>query len=141
MYLASISIDYKNPPSRFPDRFYLSVSDKLDLHKILLNQKNINVAIIIQTFNRFEIIFTDITESEGVFESIRNKELEKAIFMLGGVIEPRIKEVLEGFSKSLMKKLMHNFLSKVRENPLDAEELGKFTNLFVGNADLPSNQS
>ncbi len=74
-------------------------------------------------------------------ESIRNKELEKAIYMLDGVIEPKIKQVLEGFSKSLMKKLMHNFLSQVRENPLDAEELEKFTNLFMGYRDLPSNQS
>ena len=74
-------------------------------------------------------------------ESIRNKELEKAIYMLGAVCEPKIKQVLEGLSKSLMKKLMHNFLSQVRENPLDAEELEKFTNLFMGSSNLPSNQS
>ena len=66
MYLASISIDYKNPPVGFPDRFYLSESDKLDLHKMLLSQKNINAVIIIQTCNRFEINFTDDTESEGI---------------------------------------------------------------------------
>ena len=74
-------------------------------------------------------------------ESIRNRELEKAICMLGGVCEPKVKKVLEGFSKSLMKKLMHNFLLKIRENPLDAEELEKFTKIFMGCIDLPSNQS
>ncbi|MHA2326222.1 MAG: glutamyl-tRNA reductase, partial [Promethearchaeota archaeon] len=74
-------------------------------------------------------------------ESIRNKELEKAICMLGGVYEPKIKQILEGLSKSLMKKLMHNFLLQVRENPLDERELEKFTKLFIGSTDSSSNQS
>ena len=65
-------------------------------------------------------------------ESIRCKELEKAVQILGNVCEPKVKKVLEGFSKSLMKKLMHNFLSEIRTNPLNEKELKKFAEIFIG---------
>ncbi len=41
MYIANLSISYKNPPTGFPDRFSLQDSAKKDLYRQLLNQNNI----------------------------------------------------------------------------------------------------
>lgn len=65
-------------------------------------------------------------------DSIRNKELEKAICMFGSECNPRIKKVLDGFSKSLVKKIFHNFLTEVRTNPLNEKDMKKFTEIFTG---------
>ena len=65
-------------------------------------------------------------------ESIRCSELEKAIGLLGNTHEPKVKQVLEGLSKSLIKKLMHNFLSEIRTNPYSEEEMKKLTEIFMG---------
>ncbi len=64
-------------------------------------------------------------------EEIRRRELGKAVSMLGE-LEPQTEMVMEGLSKSLMKKFMHNFMTALREYPGDSEEMKSFVHIFIG---------
>lgn len=64
-------------------------------------------------------------------EEIRRRELGKAKTMLGE-LEPQTEMVMEGLSKSLMKKFMHNFMTALREYPGDSEEMKSFVHIFIG---------
>ena len=66
MYIANISISHKNPPYGFPDRFALRETAKRDLYKDLIAHDNINGALILQTCNRFEVYFTDNSDTDGI---------------------------------------------------------------------------
>ena len=118
-------ISEKNMKARISEICKVEEIIEMDYKKLAKQLRNLHIEQYFASLNKYT-------------ESIRNNELEKAICMLGSVYEPKIKKVLEGFSKSLMKKLMHNFLLKIREHPLDEEELKKFTNIFMGCSDLPS---
>jgi glutamyl-tRNA reductase len=65
-------------------------------------------------------------------EEIRNKELEKAYNKLE-TDDPNVKEVIDGLSRSLMKKILHNLLKEVKDNPATSEELERFFGVFTGN--------
>ena len=64
-------------------------------------------------------------------EEIRRRELGKAVSMLGE-LQPETEMVMEGLSKSLMKKFMHNFMNALREYPGDSEEMKSFVHIFIG---------
>jgi glutamyl-tRNA reductase len=64
-------------------------------------------------------------------EQIRQRELGKAMSMLGE-LDPKTEIVVDGLSKSLMKKFMHNFMSALREYPGDSEEMKSFVHIFIG---------
>ncbi len=65
-------------------------------------------------------------------EDIRQREIQKTIKMLGD-IEPKTQMVIEGLSKSLTKKMMHNFLLSFKSNHVSTEEVEKLVNLFTNN--------
>ncbi|MFW9875315.1 MAG: hypothetical protein ACFFG0_19585, partial [Candidatus Thorarchaeota archaeon] len=69
-------------------------------------------------------------------DSIRTKECEKALCMFGNECDARTKKVIEGFSKSIIKKIFHNFFSEVHSNELSEEDLKKFTELFTGTSQM-----
>jgi glutamyl-tRNA reductase len=64
-------------------------------------------------------------------EEIRKRELGKAVTMLGDM-DQKTEIVIDGLSKSLMKKFMHNFMSALREYPGDSEEMKSFVHIFIG---------
>ncbi|MCK5414813.1 MAG: glutamyl-tRNA reductase [Thermoplasmata archaeon] len=64
-------------------------------------------------------------------EEIRRRELGKAVSMLGE-LDQKTEIVIEGLSKSLMKKFMHNFMTALREYPGDSEEMKSFVHIFIG---------
>jgi glutamyl-tRNA reductase len=73
-------------------------------------------------------------------EDIRAKEVEKAKCLLGEC-DPDVEEVMDGLSKSLMKKLMHNFMLEARKNPMVAMDMEKFVNIFMGNGNVPKDKN
>jgi hypothetical protein len=46
-------------------------------------------------------------------------------------MDPRTEMVMEGLSRSLMKKFMHNFMTALREYPGDSDELKRFVHIFI----------
>jgi glutamyl-tRNA reductase len=64
-------------------------------------------------------------------EQIRERELGKAKSMLGE-LDQKTEIVIDGLSKSLMKKFMHNFMTALREYPGDSEEMKSFVHIFIG---------
>jgi glutamyl-tRNA reductase len=73
-------------------------------------------------------------------EEIREREVDKARFLLRKC-DPEILEVMEGLSKSLMKKVLHNFIMEARENPNVAMDIEKFVNIFLGNGDVSKDEN
>jgi glutamyl-tRNA reductase len=73
-------------------------------------------------------------------EDIREKEVDKAKFLLRKC-DPEILDVMEGLSKSLMKKVLHNFILEARENPTIAMDIEKFVNIFLGNGDVSKDKN
>lgn len=144
LYMIDIAVPRDLDPSisELHDVFLYSFSDlqKISKKNLELRLKEISKVedIINDEYRRFahklenihiEKYFASLNKYA---ESIRTKELEKALCMLGEVCEPKIKDVLEGFSISLTKKMLHNFLTEIRKNPIREKELEKFTNLFIG---------
>lgn len=73
-------------------------------------------------------------------EEIRIREVEKAKCLLDEC-DPEVAEVMDGLSKSLMKKLMHNFMMEVRENPMVAMDMEKFVTIFMGSQNVPKDKN
>jgi glutamyl-tRNA reductase len=73
-------------------------------------------------------------------EDIRSREVEKAKCLLGEC-NPEVADVMDTLSKSLMKKLMHNFMMEARKNPMVAMDMEKFVNIFMGNGDVPKDKN
>jgi glutamyl-tRNA reductase len=71
-------------------------------------------------------------------EDIRRQEVDRAIAMLGN---NNPAEVLATFSKALTKKLMHNFVTGVKSSPLTADELKRFTEIFMGNNNVSAHEN
>jgi len=69
-------------------------------------------------------------------EQIRQRELGKAMSMLGDR-DQKTEIIIDGLSKSLMKKFMHNFMTALREYPGDSEEMKSFVHIFIGSHFLP----
>lgn len=65
-------------------------------------------------------------------EEIRQREVEKALNMLGAA-EPRTQDVIEDLSRSLVKRIMHNFLMGVRSSPTTDMDIERFVEIFMGN--------
>jgi glutamyl-tRNA reductase len=72
-------------------------------------------------------------------EELRRKEIEKALNMLE-TPDPKVTEIMDGLSRSLTKKIMHNFLLEARNNPGMALEIEKFVNTFTGNGNVPERE-
>jgi glutamyl-tRNA reductase len=64
-------------------------------------------------------------------EDIRRREMGKAVSMLGDM-DQRTEMVMDGLSRSLMKKFMHNFMTALKEYPGDSEEMKSFVHIFIG---------
>jgi glutamyl-tRNA reductase len=65
-------------------------------------------------------------------EDIRARELERSLKMLGET-EPKVALILESLTKSLMKKMMHNFVTGLREYSGDEDDVKIFVDMFMGN--------
>lgn len=73
-------------------------------------------------------------------EEIREREVDKAKFLLRKC-DPEILEVMEGLSKSLMKKVLHNFIMEARGNPMVSMDIEKFVNIFLGNGHVSEDKN
>jgi glutamyl-tRNA reductase len=73
-------------------------------------------------------------------EEIREREVDKAKFLLRKC-DPEVLEVMEGLSKALMKKVLHNFIMEARENPMVAMDIEKFVNIFLGNGHVSEDKN
>jgi glutamyl-tRNA reductase len=71
-------------------------------------------------------------------EDIRKREVNKTIKMLGN-IKPEAQTVIDGLSKSLTKKVMHNFLLSLKSIPASPEEVERLVNLFTSNGNETKN--
>ncbi|MFQ5883526.1 MAG: glutamyl-tRNA reductase [Thermoplasmata archaeon] len=69
-------------------------------------------------------------------EDIRQRELERALSALGNT-EPEVRDTVECLSKSLTKKIMHNFLTKARTYSIAPVDLEKFVAIFMGSGNVP----
>ena len=58
--------------------------------------------------------------------------MKKSIKMLGNV-KPEAETVIEGLSKSLTKKVMHNFLLSLKSIPASPDEVERLVTLFTSN--------
>ncbi|MDG6221697.1 MAG: glutamyl-tRNA reductase [Candidatus Bathyarchaeota archaeon] len=70
-------------------------------------------------------------------EEIRKKETSKAIKILNASKKPNI-DVIEAFSKSLIEKIMHNFIAKVKSSDHNSFIFDNFVDLFVDNKNTSS---
>jgi glutamyl-tRNA reductase len=73
-------------------------------------------------------------------EEIRSREVDKAKFLLRKC-DPEVLDVMEGLSKSLMKKVLHNFIMEARGNPNITMDMEKFVNIFLGNGHVSKNKN
>ncbi len=76
-----------------------------------------------------------LSSINGYVESIRVKELDKALAMLDGA-DPAITGIMERFSKSLAKKIMHNFIKEIKMTNGETVDMDKFLSIFVGSLDI-----
>ena len=76
-----------------------------------------------------------LSSINGYVEGIRMKELDKAVGMLDPA-DPATAKVMEDFSKSLAKKIMHNFIKEVRMTNGDSVDMDKFLSIFVGSQNM-----
>jgi glutamyl-tRNA reductase len=65
-------------------------------------------------------------------EEIRERELRKSLSMLEDP-DPNVRSVMDGLTKSLVRKVMHNFILALKDYPGDSEEIKNFVNIFLGN--------
>jgi glutamyl-tRNA reductase len=72
-------------------------------------------------------------------EEVREQELGRAYEILGpNCTDPeKVKDVLDGLSRSLVNKVMHNFVTAVHQNPAGEMDLRKFVAIFMGNGNGP----
>ena len=77
-----------------------------------------------------------LSSINGYVEGIRIKELEKAMAMMEDA-DPAINGIMEDFSKSLAKKIMHNFIKEVKMTNGDSIDMDKFLNIFVESGKMP----
>jgi glutamyl-tRNA reductase len=68
-------------------------------------------------------------------EDIRQRELDRAIKMLDPE-DHKTKLILEGLSKTLTKKIMHNFMSEIRTTRTTSSEMEHFIKIFMGNQNV-----
>jgi len=71
-------------------------------------------------------------------ENIRKKELNKVLGLLGE-LDPEIENILEKFSKSLKKKLLHNFNIEARSKKTDSENIENLVKAFIGGENVSKN--
>ena len=64
-------------------------------------------------------------------EDIRQRELDRAVKMVDPDDE-KTKLILEGLSKTLSKKIMHNFMSEIRTSQTSSSEMERFVKIFLG---------
>ena len=79
---------------------------------------------------------TFLSSLSSYVEDIRQRECERALSMLENS-ESDTKSVVEVMSKSLTKKIMHNFLMEARSTPSTRVDMEKFVNTFMGNGNVP----
>ncbi len=125
-----------------PNTQYFSIDDlrEISLNNKAARQKEVERAqvIIREELKRLkfklENLHTDrfLSNLNLYTEEIRSRELEKALNMLDGA-DPRTAEIIEDLSKSLTKKILHNFMTEIRSNPATADEMDRFLNIFMGN--------
>ena len=72
-------------------------------------------------------------------DEIRQREVNKSLKMLGEVDE-KIQVIVDGLSKSIMKKTMHNFIQSLKSNPSSADDVEKLINLFTSNGNGNNNK-
>jgi glutamyl-tRNA reductase len=73
-------------------------------------------------------------------EEIRQRELDKAMSMLDDK-DHKTKMVLEGLSKTLTKKIMHNFMSEIRTKNTSSSEMERFIKIFMGNLNVSQDKN
>ena len=84
--------------------------------------------------NKLQSIHIDrlLSDLNNYTEEIRQREVNKSIRMLGKT-EKKAKTVVDGLSKSIMKKTMHNFIIALKSSQTSAEEIERLINLFTNN--------
>ena len=71
-------------------------------------------------------------------EDIRKNELNKVMRLLGPV-DPNVEGILDNFSKSMKKKLLHNFNCEARSDNLDSINVENIVNCLIGSKNVPKN--
>lgn len=76
-----------------------------------------------------------LSELNVYIEDIRRRELDRSFKMLE-TRDNDIEGILEGFSRSFKKKIMHNFLIGVKRDRTPAEDMERFLEIFTGNGNV-----
>ena len=128
------------------DTIYFNIDDlkEISVKNLALRQQEVEKAeVIIEaelarlTFKLENLHIEKFLSSINVYvESIRVKELEKAVAMMEGA-DPAMTGIMEDFSKSLAKKIMHNFIKEVKMTNGDSVDMDKFLSIFVGSQNMP----
>jgi len=69
-------------------------------------------------------------------EEIRQKEMEKALRKLDSN-DAKTCEVINDLTRSLTRKILHNFMTEIKSNPATAREMDRFLEIFMGNGHVP----
>ncbi len=77
-----------------------------------------------------------ITPMSVYIEEIRERELEKALSLLDNS-NHSAQILMEGLSKSLTKKIMHNFMTNVRSSGASSTDMERFLTIFTGEKHVP----
>ncbi|MCK4757219.1 MAG: hypothetical protein KAS67_02080, partial [Thermoplasmata archaeon] len=96
---------------------------KEELGKLRVRQENLHIERFLSSIN-------------GYVEGIRTKELEKAISMMGDT-DPATAMIMDSLSKSLAKKIMHNFIREVKLTNGSSMDMDKFLTIFLGSENVP----
>lgn len=98
-----------------------------ELGKLRVRQENLHIERFLSSIN-------------GYVEGIRTKELEKAMAMMGDT-DPATAMIMDSLSKSLAKKIMHNFIREVKLTNGSSVDMEKFLTIFLGSENVPGRSS
>ncbi len=90
-----------------------------ELSRFKMKLENLHIETFLSSLNRYT-------------EEIRARELEKSLRRIDD-LDPKTQKIMDDLSRSLMKKLMHNLLLHIKDNPQSQNQMENFTQLFTGN--------
>lgn len=125
---------------------YFNIDDlkEISVNNLALRKKEVEKAELIieeelaKLKDRLENFHIErfLSSINGYVEGIRVKELEKAMAMMENA-DPATAEIMYDFSRSLAKKIMHNFIREVKLTNGSSMDMDKFLTIFMGSENVP----
>jgi len=134
--------DVEGSVTEVPNVQYHTVDDLRDIsrHNEALRAREAEKvrAIVNEEIHRFEKriqgdhINRFMAHLNSYTEEIRLSEVDRSLRMLGDDVEPKVRLVLDGLSRSIIKKTMYNFIHSLKSYSPHNEEVERLVRLFMG---------